>query len=139
MSSHAFKSTSRRIFLELFLVALVTVAADLPDGRSYSDGWHYVLTDPALLLHVLAATVVLVEAAILVARSLRARSGLWSTFALAGLLAVVVAFIFGDRLIAKGQHALDGMTYAWLIAWILYAAGWYVGRRQQRAAMPVGP
>ena len=137
MDSRVFKTTSRRIFLELFIVALVTVAADLPEGRSYADGWHHVLTDPPLVLHVLIATVAFVEAAVLAARSLRVKSALWSTFALVGLIAVLVAFVFGDRLIAEAEYALNGMTYSWLTAWIVYAVGWYVGRRQQRAAVPI--
>jgi hypothetical protein len=137
LDSRVFTSTSRRIFFELLVVALVTISVSMPKDESYSEGWKFAVADLPTLVHILVAALALVEAGILLARCLRVRNIMWSALALIGFVGVLLAFFFGDRLIADGQNALTGMTYSWLIAWVVFAGGWIVGRRQQRVAVSV--
>jgi len=133
--SSNFKSTSRRLVGELLVVAVLTYGSRLPDGKSYSDGWEYVVGHPLLLLHVIAGAVTLVESIVLAVRSLRRGQLLFSVLAVVGFLSILGAFSAGDRLVAGQDAALDRMSSAWAVAMISYSVGWHVGRRRQRAAL----
>ena len=120
---------------ELLVVAVLTYGFRLPDGRSYSDGWEYVVSHPLLLLHVVAGALALGESAVLAVRGLRRGQRLFSVLAVVGFLAVLGAFVAGDRFVAGRDSALDLMSAGWAVAMISYSVGWCVGRRRQRAAL----
>jgi hypothetical protein len=137
MEQSSFKKTSRRLVIELSIIVLATVGARLPQGMSYGNAWRYVGKHPLLIVHVAVGVLVVVEAVVLLVRSLRApRQGLLIGLATAGTLFVTAAFIAGDRFLAIQQDsALSLMSLGWLAAIVSYAIGWYAGRRKRAAVL----
>ena len=121
------------------MVALVVVAAlagfnvTIPAGRSAASNWRFVLTHPAILLHVIVATGILVVAAIVLIMSLRGRDRPWIAVSAAGLVFVLLAFVTGQEYVMSLQKgALDYMSLGWAGAVITYGTGWYLGRKRER-------
>ncbi len=134
MDDIRFKRASRRLVGELVLVVALSFEAGMPRNESYADAWRYVGRHPTLLLHVVIGAAILVEAAVLAVRCMRARQPLWSALAAVGCLAVVVAFVAGERSLQTQRNAeIDVMGTAWFAALVCYAIGWYLARRRQRA------
>jgi hypothetical protein len=138
MDHSATKRASRRLVLELVVVALATYHARLPKDQPYSDAWQYVGKHPLLVVHVVVGAIVLVEAAVLALHGIRTRQPFWVILTVLGLAFVLVAFISGDRFLAsQGETPLDLMGVAWFGALVVFAVGWYVGRKRV-AVLPNG-
>ena len=121
------------------VVALVVVAAlagfnvTIPAGRSAASNWRFVLTHPAILLHVIVATGILVVAVIALITSLRSRDRPWMAVSAAGLVFVLLAFAAGQEYVMSVQKgALGYMSLGWAGAVIIYGTGWYLGRKKER-------
>jgi hypothetical protein len=118
------------------LVVVVVVASfniTIPARKSAASNWRFVLTHPTILLHVVAATAVLVVAVVALIASLRSRDRSWVTLSAAGLAFVLMAFVAGDEYVMSLQKiALNYMSVGWAGAVVIYGIGWYLGRKKER-------
>lgn len=128
------KKLSRALVVALVLVAaLAGFNVTIPAGRPAASNWRFVLTHPAILLHVTAATVILVVAAVALIMSLRRRDRPWIAVSAGGLVFVVLAFVAGEEYVMSLQKgALDYMSLGWAGAVTMYGTGWYLGRKKER-------
>jgi hypothetical protein len=128
------KKLSRALVVALIAaVALAAFNVTIPAGRSAGSNWSFALTHPAILLHVIVATVILVVAAIALVMSLRGRDGPWIAVSAAGLGFVLLAFAAGlEYVMSLPKGALDYMSLGWAGAVLMYGTGWYLGRKRER-------
>jgi hypothetical protein len=131
------KIVSRRLVLELAVViALVSSNVNIPKNDSASQAWKIVFKHPAVLLHVIVGTIVVVEAIIFLARAIRGHDRFWITLTSAGLVLVLLAFVSGETYVStqKGS-ALTLMGNAAAGAVVAYGVGWYWGHRRSRSSI----
>jgi hypothetical protein len=130
------KKLSRALVVGLVVVvALAAFNITIPAGKSAASNWKFVLTHPTILLHVITATLVLIAALVALVASIRGRDRSWIALSAAGLAFVLMAFITGDQYVMSLQKsALNYMSVGWAGAVIVYGSGWYLGRKQERAA-----
>lgn len=114
-------------------VALAGFNVTIPAGRSAASNWRFVLTHPAILLHVIVATGILVVAAVALITSLRGRDRPWIAVSAVGLAFVLLACAAGeDYVMSLHKSALGYMSLGWAGAVIMYGTGWYMGRKKER-------
>jgi hypothetical protein len=132
MDQRGFKNVSRRLVIELAAaVALVSYKVNFPKHTSGSQAWKFVLHHPPVLLHVIVGTIIVVEAVILLIRSLRSKNHTWIMLALAGLIFVLSAWQWGERYVwTQSNSALTYMGNFWFVAIAIYGFGWYWGRKK---------
>lgn len=130
------KKLSRALVVGLVVVAaLAGFNVTIPAGRPAASNWRFALTQPAILLHVIVATGILVAAAIALIMSLRSRDWPWIAVSAAGLGFVLLAFAAGlEYVMSLQKDALDYMSLGWAGAVMLYGTGWYLGRKRERPA-----
>jgi hypothetical protein len=142
MGSATFKKMSRALVIALVVVvALVGYDIKIPEGRSFASNWKFVATHPTILLHVIAATAILVMAIIVLIMSVRSRNRPWIILSATGLAFVLLAFASGDDYVATLRRSADDyMGVGWFGAIITYATGWYrarkIARLEQNALVP---
>jgi hypothetical protein len=131
MQSTSFKVASRGLVVGLVVViGLVAYNINIPKGRSSSKNWHFVLTHPTILLHVILGTLVLLGAIALLVRSVRSRVRPWMVISAIGLAFVILAFAMGEQYVSSlGNTALSDMGIGWFGAIATYGVGWYLNRR----------
>jgi hypothetical protein len=113
-------------------VALASFNITIPAGKPAASNWKFVLTHPAILLHVIMAAAVLIAAVVALAASIRGRDRSWIALSAAGLAFVLMAFIAGDQYVMSLQKsALNYMSVGWAGA-VMYGTG-LVPRPQERA------
>jgi membrane-associated PAP2 superfamily phosphatase len=138
MTTAALRSTSRRIVLELFVVALlVGFGAEFPRDQSATAAWAFLGRHPLELAHAVLGTVVVLEALTLVVRSNRKRAaGSHRALPVVGMLLAWVAAASGATYVSHDQSdsALTSMTVSWVVALIVYATIWQSARRRLRDA-----
>jgi uncharacterized membrane protein YhaH (DUF805 family) len=133
MNQTSFKNGSRRLVIELVVAALLVgiVHTHFPKGESYAESWRFVGTHPLLLLHLIVSVLILVEATILLIRSLRTRNRSWIILTFAGLAFVLLAFASGERYVATQQNAaINLMDVGFFAAVATYGGGWLLRRRK---------
>lgn len=119
------------------MVALVSYNINIPAGRS-SSHWKFAVTHPTILLHIVAATVSLVLAIVMLILAVRTRDRSWIILSVTGLAFVVLAFVVlafvsgEDYIMTLRKSALSYMSAGWLGAIVTYGVGWYLGRRKTR-------
>ncbi len=125
-----FKSMTRGLVLGLVVViALVAYDITIPKGRSSSKNWHFVLTHPTILLHILMATVVVIAAIALLVKSVRSHNRTWIVLSALGAVFVLLAFAMGEMYVTSlSNSALSNMGLAWFGAIATYGVGWYLSR-----------
>ena len=128
------KKLSRALVIGLaVVVALVSYNITIPAGKSSAANWKFAATHPTILLHIIAASVVLVVGVILVIKSLRARQPSWILLSVAGMAFVILAYTGGEEYVMTlHKSALTVMSVGWLGAITSYGVGWYRGRKQER-------
>ena len=128
------KKLSRALVVALVVVvALAGFNVTIPAGKSAASNWRFVLTHPAILLHVIVATAVLVVAVVALIASLRSRDRSWIALSAAGLGFVLLAFAAGgDYVMSLQKSALNYMSAGWAGAVIVYGTGWYLSRKKER-------
>jgi hypothetical protein len=128
------KKLSRALVVGLaVVVALVSYNIDIPTGKSSGSNWKFAASHPTILLHIVAASAVLIIAVVMLIKSLRTRQVPWILLSIAGLVFVLLAFGGGeDYVMTLRKSALSLMSVGWLGAIVSYGAGWYIGRRQER-------
>jgi hypothetical protein len=128
------KKLSRALVVGLVVVVvLASFNITIPAGKSAASNWKFALTHPAILLHVIMATVVLIAAVAALVASIRGGDRSWIALSAAGLAFVLMAFIAGGQYVMSLQKsALDYMTVGWAGAVIMYGTGWCLGRRKER-------
>lgn len=142
MEPAAFKKLSRGLVIALAVaVALVSYDIKIPGGRSSASNWKFVATHPAVLLHVVVATAILVMAVIVLIMSIRGRNRSWIILSATGLAFVLLAFASGDDYVATLHRSADDyMGIGWFGAIVTYGTGWYLARKiAQRDKAPVSP
>ncbi|MFZ0161815.1 MAG: hypothetical protein WAL50_22525 [Kineosporiaceae bacterium] len=132
------RNTSRRLVLELLLVALLAgFGDDFPRNVSAGTAWSFLGRHALELGHATVGTAVLLEALNLVARSVRG-GGARAVGALtvAGLVLVGISAASGVWFVTSRQpdSALTSMTLGWISALVVYATIWYHARQALRAA-----
>ncbi len=127
MNGRKLRDASRRMVFELVVLALL-VGVPI-DFQGSGQAWDFLLLHPTFLLHAVVGTAVLVEAVVLVLRSVR--DGLALPIAALGLAAVLLAVGAGSTYVSAGQQgpSLMLMTVGWIGALVMYVTGWIVGRR----------
>jgi hypothetical protein len=112
------KKLSRALVVALVLVAaLAGFNVTIPAGRPAASNLRFVLTHPAILLHVIV----------------RRRDRPWIAVSAGGLVFVVLAFVAGEEYVMSLQKgALDYMSLGWAGAVTMYGTGWYLGRKKER-------
>jgi hypothetical protein len=130
------KKLSRGLVIGLaVVVALVSYNITIPAGKSSAANWKFAATHPTILLHIIAASAVLVVGVILLIKSLRARQPSWILMSVAGVAFVILAYAAGeDYVMTLRKSALSLMGVAWLGAIVSYGVCWYRGRKQERAS-----
>jgi hypothetical protein len=128
------KKLSRALVVGLaVVVALASFNITIPAGKSAASNWKFALTHPAILLHVIMATVVLIAAVAALVASVGGGDRSWIALSAAGLAFVLMAFIAGGQYVMSLQKsALDYMTVGWAGAVIMYGTGWCPGRKKER-------
>jgi hypothetical protein len=130
----SFKKLSRGQVIALaVVVALAGFNVSIPAGRSLGGNWNFALTHPTILLHIVAAAIVLVAAVVALIWAIRAGDGFLIALSIIGLAFVVLAFITGvDYVGTLRKDALTYMSVGWVGAIVAYGIGWYVSRRKER-------
>jgi hypothetical protein len=130
----AFKKVSRRLVIELGVaVVLAGYFIKLPIHKPDSQEWQFVFMHPTILLHIMVAAIIMVEAGILLIRSLRARNAPWIILSLVGLALVLLAFATGERfVVTQKDSALTYMGNAGAGAMAAYGFGWYWGHKKPK-------
>ena len=82
---------------------------------------------------ILIGTVVVVEAIVLLIRSLMSKNRIWSLLAFIGLLCVLLAWMSGERYVStQSNSALTYMGNLFFVAVVMYGFGWYWARKQSK-------
>ena len=136
MNRAGFKAMTRGLAVALVvIVALVSYDITIPAGQSADRNWRFVLTHPTLLLHVVAAVIVVIGAIALVIRSARSHNPPWIVLSGLGLAFVLLAFAMGENYVQTLHNSsLSGMSIGWVGAIVTYGVGWYWSHRAQRQA-----
>jgi membrane protein DedA with SNARE-associated domain len=136
MELAGFKAMTRALVIGLaVVVALVSYDITIPAGESAGRNWKFVLTHPTILLHVIAATIVVIGAIALVIRSVRSHNSPWTMVSALGLAFVLLAFAMGEDYVQTLHNSsLSGMSIGWVGAIVTYGAGWYWSHRSERQA-----
>ena len=136
MEQTTFKSMSRGLVMGLVVViALVAYDIKIPKGRSSSKNWHFALTHPTILLHIVFAVVVIIAAIVLLVRSVRTHNRTWILLSTLGVAFVLLAFAMGETYVSNlSNSALSDMGLAWFGAIATYGAGWYLSRAKVHRA-----
>ena len=97
------------LILEYALGIWMNLDGRVPDANHGTNLWGAfigaITRGPvALTLHALLGTLLVVTAIGLAVRSIRARRSLWVALAGTGLLAVVIAWLAGDRFVSTGDN-----------------------------------
>jgi uncharacterized membrane protein len=131
-----FKAMTRGLAVGLVvIVALVSYDITIPAGQSDGRNWRFVLTHPTLLLHVVAAVIVVIGAIALVVRSARSHNPPWIVLSGLGLAFVLLAFAMGENYVQTLHNSsLSGMSIGWVGAIVTYGVGWYWSHRAERQA-----
>ncbi|MDQ2874034.1 MAG: hypothetical protein M3Y33_04140 [Actinomycetota bacterium] len=134
MDQRPLKSLARSMVIGLAVViALAGFNIGIPKGRSAGSNWRFAATHPTILFHIICATLVLVGAVALLVKSWRSHRRSWTVLSIAGLVFLLLAFVYGEQYIMTLQEsALTGMSLGWLGAIVTYCAGWYLGRKGER-------
>ena len=129
----SFKALSRVLFMGLIIsIALVSYNIAIPKGRSSSKNWHFVLTHPTILLHIVISVVIVIVAVLLVVKSIQSHHRSWVVVSLIGLACVVLAFVSGESYVTTlSNGSLSAMGLGWFGAALAYGAGWHLGRRAE--------
>jgi len=132
MEQSNFKNISRRLVIELVLVvAVVSYKVNFPKGTSLAQSWGFVLTHPLVLLHVIVGTIILVEAILLLIRSVLSHHRSWIVLASAGLVLVILAFASGESFLAAQRNiAISIMGDSWFGAIVIYGLCWFLNRKK---------
>jgi hypothetical protein len=111
-----FKAMTRGLAVGLVvIVALVSYDITIPAGQSDGRNWRFVLTHPTLLLHVVAAVIVVIGAIALVIRSARSHNPPWIVLSGLGLAFVLLAFAMGENYVQTLHNSsLSGMSIGWV-------------------------
>jgi hypothetical protein len=135
-SAGALKRLSRAEVIALAVtIALAGFYVAIPAGKSPASNWKFALTHPSIFLHIAAAVIVLVIAAIALVKAVAAGDRFWISLAGAGFIFVLIAFAGGvDYTTTLQKGALDYMSAGWVGAIISYGIGWYQGRKKARQA-----
>lgn len=136
MELAGFKAMTRGLVIGLaIVVALVSYDITIPAGKSAGSNWRFVLTHPTILLHVVAATIVVIVAIVLVIRSARSHNSPWIVLSGLGLAFVLLAFAMGENYVRTLHNSsLSAMSIGWAGAIITFGAGWYWSHRAERQA-----
>jgi hypothetical protein len=103
-----------------------------PTAGSSAQNWSFVFTQPLVLLHIAIGTLILVEAAIVLVRSIRARNLSWVLETSIGTVFVLLAFIAGEHFVAtQSRAALNLMTVGWCGAIVIYGIAWFLNRKKR--------
>lgn len=134
MELAGFKAMTRGMVIGLaVVVALVSYDITIPAGKSAGSNWKFVLTHPTILLHVVAATIVVIGAIALVIRSTRIHNSPWIVLSALGLAFVLLAFEMGENYVRTlHDSSLSGMSIGWAGAIVTYGVGWYWSHRAER-------
>jgi hypothetical protein len=129
------KKLSRALVIGLaVVVALVSYNVTIPAGKPSGSNWRFAATHPTILLHIIAASGVLVVGVIMLIKTLRSRQPSWILLSVAGMAFVILAYAAGeDYVTTLRKSALTLMSLGWLGAIVSYGVGWYRGRKQERA------
>lgn len=138
MNKQSFKSISRRLVIELAVVAaLVSYKINFPKGISITQGWRFVLTHVPVLLHVVVGTVILAEAILFLIRSIRSHNRTWIIWALVGCAFILLAYASGEYYVATQRAtAITYMGNSWFGAIVTYGLGWYWGHKMTTSSQP---
>lgn len=130
------KKLSRALVIGLaVVVGLISYNITIPAGKSSAANWKFAATHPTILLHIIAASAVLVAGIILLIKSLRGRQPTWILLSVAGMAFVILAYAAGeDYVMTLQKSALSLMSVGWLGAIVSYGVGWYRGRKQEHAS-----
>ncbi len=133
ISPGSFKALSRGLLIGLIIsIALVSYDIAIPKGRSSSKNWHFVLTHPTILLHIVISVVIVIIAVFLVVRSIQSHHRSWIVVSLVGLACVALAFVSGENYVTTlSNESLSSMGLGWFGAALAYGAGWYFGRKTE--------
>ncbi len=136
MELAGFKAMTRGLVIGLaIVVALVSYDITIPTGESAGSNWKFVLTHPTILLHIVAATIVVIGAIALVIRSARSHNSPWIVLSALGLAFVLLAFAMGENYVGTLHNSsLSAMSIGWAGAIITFGAGWYWSHRAERQA-----
>ena len=127
------KLSRTQVVALVVVVALAAFNITIPAGKSAASNWKFALSHPTILLHVIAATAVLVVAVVALIAALRSRDRSWVAMSAAGLAFVLLAFAAGeDYVMSLHNSALSLMSVGWAGAVIMYGIGWYLGRKKER-------
>jgi uncharacterized membrane protein YozB (DUF420 family) len=134
MGLAGFKAMTRGLVIGLaVVVALVAYNITIPAGASAGRNWKFVLTHPTILLHVIAAVIVVIAAIALVIRSARSHNRAWTGLSALGLAFLVLAFAMGENYVQTLHNSsLNGMSIGWFGAIVTYGAGWYWSHKAER-------
>jgi uncharacterized membrane protein YozB (DUF420 family) len=136
--SASFKKLSRALVIMLaVVVALAAFNITMPTGKSSASNWDFALSHPTILLHIIAAVILLAAAGMVLVRAVQAGDRSWMAVAACGLAFVLIAFVAGvDYVGTLSKGALDYMSIGWTGAAITYGTGWYLGRRKELRKEP---
>ena len=136
MELAGFKAMTRGLVIGLaVVVALVSYDITIPTGESAGRNWKFVLTHPTILLHVIAATIVVIGAIALVIRSARSHNSPWIVLSALGLAFVLLAFAAGENYVRTLHNSsLSAMSIGWAVAIVTFGIGWYWSHRAERQA-----
>ena len=131
------RSAARRLVVELLVVGVFAgVSATFPRGVSAGTAWTFALDHWAFVVHIGVGALVLVEAAVSVARVRRIEGVVQSAFVLLGAAGCAIAFTAGVQYVSAGQGAgwLTAMTTGWILGCVGYASSWISSARRLRAS-----
>lgn len=136
MTWQGFKHASRRIVIELVVVAALGLSKPgLPERPSLEEALRFALDHPLLLLHILIATAILIEATALLIAALVSKSWIWIAWAGVGLATILVIYVSGARYIAtRATTDLSTMGDVTGVALLVYGLGWLTAHRRAKAA-----
>ena len=130
------RNTSRRVVIELIVVVLlVGLPVDFPRGVASGTAWSFLFRHPSVLAHAALGTLLLGEGVLFLVRAAGAGGRRPALTAALGLAGIVAAVASGVAYVTRRQpdDALTGMTAGWLVALVVFVAGWIGGRRALRA------
>ena len=136
MELAGFKAMTRGLVIGLaIVVALVSYDITIPAGESAGRNWRFVLTHPTILLHIVAAAIVVIGAIVLVIRSARSHKSPWIVLSALGLAFVLLAFVMGENYVRTLHNSsLSAMSTGWVGAIVTFGVGWYWSHRAERLA-----
>lgn len=127
-----FRNSVRRIFIELCIVVVfVSFGANLPTHLSYTEAMNYVLQHSNLALHMIVATIVIVEVIILVIRTFISKKRPWIYYSCIGAAFTLLAYTAGEMFAAtQTDAALAMMSVGWVGAMITFGIAWFKNRKK---------